>query len=322
MAVFRKAAFWLGMAALAGGMAMIVVGFTLRVLITRWAPVTNMFETIVFVALCVGLLGMWFASRPLRGQPATEEILQTLFLLVTARHRLVGPAYRLLRPRFSQGNTTADARAAEQLVAGRSRHDNRRRLRGGGPGLGRGQHCLGLLLAWAISAGQAAAELRRPGRRDLQDLQIAILLLILGTFLGALWADVSWGRFWGWDPKEVWALISILVYIADRSRPVGRLVRQLRDGGRLGARRSWPSCGHGTGSITSCPAENTPTARPAGGGLMGWSRCLLFAVAVLLVSGILLIAAPMRYCSANNQPKATREDKRPRRLRKQRSQRR
>ena len=35
-----------------------------------------------------------------------------------------------------------------------------------------------------------------------------------GTILGGLWADVSWGRFWGWDPKEVWALISLLTYLA------------------------------------------------------------------------------------------------------------
>ncbi len=44
--------------------------------------------------------------------------------------------------------------------------------------------------------------------------QVAVLLLIAGTILGGLWADVSWGRFWGWDPKEVWALISALVYLA------------------------------------------------------------------------------------------------------------
>ncbi len=44
--------------------------------------------------------------------------------------------------------------------------------------------------------------------------QVAVLLLAVGTILGGLWADVSWGRFWGWDPKEVWALISFLVYVA------------------------------------------------------------------------------------------------------------
>jgi ABC-type transport system involved in cytochrome c biogenesis permease subunit len=41
-------------------------------------------------------------------------------------------------------------------------------------------------------------------------IKIALLLLIVGTVLGARWADFSWGRFWSWDPKEVWALITIL----------------------------------------------------------------------------------------------------------------
>jgi len=39
-----------------------------------------------------------------------------------------------------------------------------------------------------------------------------LYLLTIGTFLGAVWANESWGRYWGWDPKETWALISILVY--------------------------------------------------------------------------------------------------------------
>jgi ABC-type transport system involved in cytochrome c biogenesis permease subunit len=43
--------------------------------------------------------------------------------------------------------------------------------------------------------------------------QVAVLLLAAGTILGGLWADVSWGRFWDWDPKEVWALISLLAYL-------------------------------------------------------------------------------------------------------------
>lgn len=45
-------------------------------------------------------------------------------------------------------------------------------------------------------------------------IQVAVMLLVAGTILGGVWADVSWGRFWGWDPKEVWALISALVYLA------------------------------------------------------------------------------------------------------------
>ena len=39
-----------------------------------------------------------------------------------------------------------------------------------------------------------------------------IALLAAGIFVGAIWANVSWGRYWGWDPKEVWALINLLLY--------------------------------------------------------------------------------------------------------------
>ncbi len=40
----------------------------------------------------------------------------------------------------------------------------------------------------------------------------AVFLITIGIFIGAVWANVSWGRYWGWDPKEVWALITMLVY--------------------------------------------------------------------------------------------------------------
>lgn len=41
---------------------------------------------------------------------------------------------------------------------------------------------------------------------------IGLYMLTIGTFLGGIWANESWGRYWGWDPKETWALISIIVY--------------------------------------------------------------------------------------------------------------
>jgi ABC-type transport system involved in cytochrome c biogenesis permease subunit len=44
-------------------------------------------------------------------------------------------------------------------------------------------------------------------------LQLGVLLLAAGTILGGVWANYSWGRFWGWDPKETWALIALLCYI-------------------------------------------------------------------------------------------------------------
>lgn len=43
-------------------------------------------------------------------------------------------------------------------------------------------------------------------------LTVGLLMLTIGNFLGGQWANESWGRYWGWDPKETWALISIMVY--------------------------------------------------------------------------------------------------------------
>jgi cytochrome c biogenesis factor len=40
-----------------------------------------------------------------------------------------------------------------------------------------------------------------------------VLLLAVGIMLGGVWADYSWGRFWGWDPKEVWSLVALLGYL-------------------------------------------------------------------------------------------------------------
>ena len=42
----------------------------------------------------------------------------------------------------------------------------------------------------------------------------AVFLLTFGTFLGAVWANISWGSYWSWDPKETWALVTVLIYAA------------------------------------------------------------------------------------------------------------
>lgn len=43
-------------------------------------------------------------------------------------------------------------------------------------------------------------------------LIIGLIMLIMGSFIGGVWANESWGRYWGWDPKETWALVTVLVY--------------------------------------------------------------------------------------------------------------
>jgi len=66
-------------------------------------------------------------------------------------------------------------------------------------------------------------------RRDV--LRPAVFLLATGIFLGALWANVSWGTYWSWDPKESWALITLLVYsipLHNRSLPWFNSIRNYR----------------------------------------------------------------------------------------------
>ena len=55
-----------------------------------------------------------------------------------------------------------------------------------------------------------------------------MLLLTTGIILGGIWAHFSWGRFWGWDPKETWALIALMCYVVPLH---GRLVGWLKDFG-------------------------------------------------------------------------------------------
>ena len=75
------------------------------------------------------------------------------------------------------------------------------------------------LLAFIMLNGILALCYRRQSER-VEQLTIlsrlllypAVFFLGAGIFLGAVWANVSWGRYWAWDPKEVWALITFLVY--------------------------------------------------------------------------------------------------------------
>ena len=43
-------------------------------------------------------------------------------------------------------------------------------------------------------------------------MTVGLVMLTIGNFLGGMWANESWGRYWGWDPKETWALVSIMIY--------------------------------------------------------------------------------------------------------------
>lgn len=75
---------------------------------------------------------------------------------------------------------------------------------------------LGLLSLCFIASGRKSVHFQ-PYIHELRiineiSLHIGLYLLTAGIFLGAVWANESWGRYWGWDPKETWALITMILY--------------------------------------------------------------------------------------------------------------
>ena len=79
-------------------------------------------------------------------------------------------------------------------------------------------HVLTVMLAYSLLAIMALSGiLWFCGRAEMLStardmLRPGVFLLTVGIFIGAVWANISWGRYWGWDPKEVWALITMLIY--------------------------------------------------------------------------------------------------------------
>ena len=75
---------------------------------------------------------------------------------------------------------------------------------------------LGILVVGIIALIKPKDKARLERLKSLSTAMLypAVALLAMGIFIGAIWANVSWGNYWSWDPKEVWALITLLVYAA------------------------------------------------------------------------------------------------------------
>jgi ABC-type transport system involved in cytochrome c biogenesis permease subunit len=178
-----------------------LVGFSMRVAISGRAPVTNMYESVLFVGLGTAVLGLVFELiyHKYYSLMAAAAVSTLALLLADNCPTILDPSIRPLTPVL---------RSNFWLVI----------------------HVMTIMLSYAAFAlalliGNTTLGFlfrRRPNRAAIAALsnltyrllQAGVLLLIIGTFLGASWADYAWGRFWGWDPKEVWALITLLGYLA------------------------------------------------------------------------------------------------------------
>ena len=190
-----------GWASYVAAMTTVVVGFALRTSISGRAPVTNLYESVVFMGFGTLVFGLIFALLSRKRYICTAAAVVAAVALVLADNcpSVLNPGIRPLQPVLRSNLwlavhviTIMLSYAALALA------------------LGIGNVTLGYYLVGSKKQETIAIL----ARFTYKSLQAGILLLVVGTFLGAAWADYSWGRFWGWDPKEVWALITLLGYLA------------------------------------------------------------------------------------------------------------
>ncbi|MDZ7270407.1 MAG: cytochrome c biogenesis protein CcsA [candidate division KSB1 bacterium] len=171
----------------------------------RWyvaghAPWSNAYESMVYIAWAAAFAGVLFSRRNL-WLPATTCLLAAAALFVAHLSGMdpqITPLVPVLKSRWLVIHVSTITASYGFL------------------GLG----ALVALVAMALSAFRTRridAHLEAVIAALISDcrrlLKVGFALLCIGTMFGAVWADVSWGRYWGWDPKETWTLITILVYV-------------------------------------------------------------------------------------------------------------
>jgi cytochrome c-type biogenesis protein CcsB len=190
----------IGVAVAIVGLAFQAAGIVMRCMIASRPPVTNMYESIIWVSFAVSFFGMIFFVRYrapiylLAALPVTLIALLLVHQMPIAMPSSIDPLVPVLRDNFwltIHVLTITLSYAAFALAMG-----------------------FGHILLWRYARNPAAARADAPMHFWLyRVLQLGVLLLAAGTILGGVWANYSWGRFWGWDPKETWALIALLCYI-------------------------------------------------------------------------------------------------------------
>jgi cytochrome c-type biogenesis protein CcsB len=185
---------------------MLYAGFLLHTfgILIRWyvsghAPMSNGYETMIFISWVIILAGILFQKKTTLVLAATA-LLASLTLLV-AHLSFMDPEITNLVPVLQSYWLTLHVSVITSSYA-----------------------FLGLAAMLGIVCLVLYSVLNKNNSTDIlkvideltvinyKSMTIGLYLLTTGTFLGAVWANESWGRYWGWDPKETWSLITIIVY--------------------------------------------------------------------------------------------------------------
>ncbi len=174
-------------------------GLLLRWYISGYAPWTNAYESILYVSWATMGIGLLFIRKNDMTVAATTFVAS--ILLMIAHGNWVDPAIGTLVPVLDSYwlmvHVAIIVASYGPLIVGA---------------------ILGLvsllLIIMTTDKNKAKMDLNIRELTIINEisLTLGLILLTIGNFLGGQWANESWGRYWGWDPKETWALISIMVY--------------------------------------------------------------------------------------------------------------
>jgi len=195
-----RAFYLVGMLTYVAALAWSAVGFYCRVTISGRPPVSNMYESVIWVGFMTAVFGLLLELIYRKRIIALAGSLVSMFGLVLADQLPLAlspniqPLVAVLRSNYWLTIHVLTIVSSYAAFA----------------------------LGWGVGNMNLGVMVLAPERRDLikamsqlcyRAIQIGVVLLAAGTLLGGFWAAESWGRFWGWDPKEVWALIALLCYV-------------------------------------------------------------------------------------------------------------
>ncbi len=210
--------FWhnLGLFSVIAGFIPHVLGLLMRIIIMARPPVSNLYETFIFVGFIAVFLGLMieYYNRQWLGI-VTAAISGTALLFIANKYSAEGDTLKVLIAVLNSNFWLATHVTTITM--------------------GYAAACVGGLLGhiWLVQAvfGKDSQTLDKTYKTTLGILGVALTLTFLGTNLGGIWADQSWGRFWGWDPKENGALMIVLwtallfhAKVADMIGPLGLAV--------------------------------------------------------------------------------------------------
>jgi len=197
---WRNPLYTIGIILFSVGLLIHLTGFVLRWIASSRAPLSNGYESLVFISLMVAVAGAIFEMSNRRGAAASLASLLTAVVLgismMSAFDPAIGPLVPVLASYWLNIHVTVITSSYGFLGLGA--------LLGG----------LILVLHFfkRVSSSTIRNDVMKLDRLLFHVIVAGLALLSVGTLLGGVWANESWGRYWGWDPKETWSLVTILVY--------------------------------------------------------------------------------------------------------------